>query len=557
MSANPRQPSFDDLGQPLSQTTFCVVDLETTGGTSESQITEIGAVKVRGGEVLGDFHTLVCPEVEIPEKIQALTGITNQMVAKAPSLAEALPLFHSFSRGSVMVAHNARFDMSFLRRGYAQTGIVWAEPTVIDTLSLARSVLAAGEVRNHKLGTLAEYFHARTQPDHRALSDARATVDIFHALVERVGNLSVDTLEDLTEMISRVPAAQRTKRSWVQQIPEAPGVYWFVYDGTAADGSPRHEVLYVGKSINLRRRVRSYFSAAQPRARMHEMVKVATGVKHLVCATGLEAEVRELRMIQSHLPRYNRRSKNQHALHWLKLTIEPFPRISLVRAVRGDGAHYWGPFTSAVNAREAMMLLQSACGIRPCTKRLSATRKSSRCAHADLGQCLAPCELGVGAGQYQDAVAKLRQAWNLDMQPVLHFAQQRRQMLVSEERFEEAGELTRRLDLVHATSRRFHRVRSIASCPQIVAAAPEGTTWAVHVLRYGYLAGAAQCTTSQVIKTASELEAMAATVSAPITGMPAGSFEEAERVAAWLEQPGVRLLKIDGEWAWPINVVVS
>lgn len=547
------QPSFDDLGTHLSQVTFCVVDLETTGGAKDSSITEIGAVKVCGGEIVGEFQTLVRPATAIPPMIQVLTGITNQMVATAPDLADALPRFAAFSAGCVMVAHNAPFDIGFLRRGHEELGLPWTRPHVVDTVAVARQVMPSEEVRNCKLSTLAAHFGATTVPNHRALSDARATVDVLHGLLERAGNLGVHTLEDLSEMTSRVSPDRRAKRSWAAAAPEAPGVYWFVHDGRDADDRPRVEVLYVGKSTNLRRRARSYFSAAEKRSRIHEMVRVATGVHFLECATSLEAEVRELRMIASHSPRYNRRSRNQHRLIWLKLTREAFPRLSAVRRITDDTTAHWGPFTSMDAAQEAAMVLQEAFRLRQCTTRLSARTASADCALAEMGRCSAPCLLGGGVEGHALAVEAVRRAWDSDVRGVLRSARERLTKLVAAQRYEEAGVLTSRLRAFHATSVRHHRVRSIAACRQLVAAAPIAGGWEIHVLRHGKLAAASFARTSAVQAVAAEAVAAAETVVAPPAGMPAGTWEEAERVAAWLETPGTRLLDTDGDWAWPLN----
>lgn len=557
MAHIPQQPSFEDLGQHLSQVSFCVVDLETTGGGKDSEITEIGAVKVRGGQVLGEFQTLVRPDGMIPPMIQVLTGITNQMVTTAPGLPEVIGAFDEFSAGCVMVAHNAGFDMGFLHRAYDQLGLTWRNPTVIDTVQLSRRVLLNGEVRNHKLGTLAAHFRTTTEPNHRALSDARATVDVLHGLLERVGGLRIDTLEDLRELLARVSPQRRAKRVWAHSLPERPGVYWFIHEGLHSDGRPKKEVLYVGKSVNLRRRVRSYFGAGETRARIHEMVQVATGVEVAECDTALEAEVRELRMIASHAPRYNRRSRNQARLHWLKLTKEAFPRLSVVRQVLDDGADYWGPFTRAEAAREAALILHTTFGLRQCTTRLSPRKASASCALGEMGRCVAPCELGDGAQQYPGIVDALRDAWFADVRPVLRSARERLRRLVREQRFEEAGDVSRRLAEFHGAALRFHRIRSLAACPEIVAAAPEHDGWAVHVIRYGRLAAARFAATHQVRELGQHIAEQAETVLAPIAGMPAGSFEEAERVANWLESPGVRLLSTTGDWAWPLHAVVA
>lgn len=551
------QPSFDDLGTPLSQATFVVVDLETTGGSGDDTITEIGAVKVRGGEVLAEFQTLVNPDVAIPPLIAVLTGITNQMVASAPRLATVLPSFLEFARGSILVAHNAGFDVGFLKRACAQHGQAWPGFTVVDTVALARQALLRDEVPNVKLATLANYFHATVTPNHRALSDARATVEVLHGLLERVGNLGVATCEDLHELTHKVSPQRRAKRVWSNDLPEKPGIYWFVADLPHSDepSGVRREVLYVGKSINLRRRVRTYFTAAEKRARMEEMVRVSTGVQHLVCATGLEAEVRELRMIAAHSPRYNRRSRRQDKVAWVKLTNEAFPRLSITSKLSDDGADYWGPFSGRHQAQIGVLALYDSFHIRQCTTKLSRSRPSSRCAQAELGRCAAPCELGAGAQEYSGVVEQLRAALRTDVRPVVSAMGAKLSRLANQQRFEEAGELTARLHTYLATTRRWHRLTSITNCAQIVAACADDKGWDVHVIRRGRLVAAGRTAQATgVVAMANDLVASAETV-APLTGGAlAASVEEAERVAAWLETPGVRLLDVEGEWAWPLRI---
>lgn len=542
------QPSFDDLGTFLPDVSFVVVDLETTGGGKDSSITEIGAVKVRGGEVVGEFQTLVRPDEPIPPMIQVLTGITDQMVATAPPLDAVLPSFAEFFTGSTLVAHNARFDVGFLKRGFEKLGLAWPRPTVVDTVALARCALLRDEVRNCKLSTLASHFGATTVPNHRALSDARATVDVLHGLLERVGNLGVQTLEDLVEFTLQVSPDRRAKRSWATDLPEKPGVYYFVRE----EEGRGEEVLYVGKSNNLRRRVRSYFSAAEKRGRIHEMVRVATGLRHVECATDLEAEVRELRMILALDPRYNRRSKRQEKVKWLRLTDEPFPRLSVVGAVRSDEPHF-GPFTGRRAADDVSFALYDAFRIRRCTTRLSARKSTSTCALADMGRCLAPCQLGEGAERYREIVDAVHAAWAGDVDGVLDAVSARMRRLVDQQRYEEAGELSDRLKAYVTTSVRLHRLRSIASCPEIIAALPVAGGWDIHVIRYGKLAAATHATSARARASAEEAARHAETVLPPGTGMPACTVEEAEKVASWLELPGIRIVEIDGEWAWPLR----
>ncbi len=234
-------------------------------------ITEVGAVKVRGGEVLGEFQTLVNPHQAIPPFIAVLTGITDSMVASSPPIEQVLPQFLEFAHGCVLVAHNAPFDVGFLKHFAAQQGRPWPSFEVLDTAKLARRVITRDDAPNCKLGSLATLFGAATTPNHRAFSDARATVDVLHGLMGRLGNLGVHTLEELQTFSSKVTSAQRRKRHLAEPLPHAPGVYLFRDDqGT---------VLYVGTSKDLRTRVRTYFTASETRSRMGEMVGLATTVQ--------------------------------------------------------------------------------------------------------------------------------------------------------------------------------------------------------------------------------------------------------------------------------------
>src|SRR5437588_2463504 len=162
------QRSLDELGQPLHQVTFCVIDLETTGGSAETcSITEIGAVKLCGGECLGTFQTLVAPGCAIPRSITALTGITESMVTPAPPVEAVLPTLLEFVGGAVIVGHNVRFDVSFLNAALTRAGYPALGNRAVDTCALARR-LVRDEVPNCRLGTLADHFRTARRPNHRA-----------------------------------------------------------------------------------------------------------------------------------------------------------------------------------------------------------------------------------------------------------------------------------------------------------------------------------------------------------------------------------------------------
>ena len=181
------QPSFDDLSTPLFAVTFCVLDLETTGGSpADCAITEIGAVKHQGGELIGSFQTLVDPGLPIPPSITFLTGITEAMVVQAPAIEAVYPSFLEFLGDSVVVGHNVRFDLSFLNAAARQLGYPPLRNDFVDTAALARRLISE-EVRNLRLRTLAAYFRSQVVPNHRALDDAMATAHVFHALLSAPG----------------------------------------------------------------------------------------------------------------------------------------------------------------------------------------------------------------------------------------------------------------------------------------------------------------------------------------------------------------------------------
>jgi DNA polymerase III subunit epsilon len=163
---------------------LAIVDVETTGWLPEqAELTEIGCVRLSGGQLTGEFATLIRPAASIPADITLLTGITDNMVSRAPQARAALPAFLAFASGCALVAHNAPFDLSFLTAACAANAIRWPPAAVIDTAVLARLLLGPADVPDCRLATLAQYFGARTAPCHRALADAKATADVLVGLL--------------------------------------------------------------------------------------------------------------------------------------------------------------------------------------------------------------------------------------------------------------------------------------------------------------------------------------------------------------------------------------
>jgi len=547
-----RAPRWDPAASPidenpLGETTFVVVDLETTGGRTKSTdgtpcdaITEIGAVKVRGGVVLGEFATLVDPQRSIPPQIVQLTGITTAMVCDAPTIDAVLPMFLEFAGGAVLVAHNAGFDVGFLRAAAQRCEIPWPRPQVLCTVRLARRVLSREEAPSVRLAALARLFAVAAQPTHRALDDARATVDVLHALIERVGNQGVHTYADLRSYLPDVTPAQRRKRVLAEGLPHRPGVYLF--------RGPAGEVLYVGTAVDLRRRVGQYFTGADPRGRMKEMVTLASDVDHVECAHALEAGVRELRMLAAHAPPYNRRSRFPQRWWWLALTDEAFPRLSAVRAPRHDRAV--GPFRSRTDAADTAALLARVTGVRTCTARLGRSAlHGPACPEVEVSPC--PAAHDITATEYAAAVARAAALIDGLDNGALADAVHRVTVLAEQRHFESAARLRDRTAAAIETLWRGQRLRALATLPELIAAKPDGPNgeggYHLAVIRYGQLAAAG--TAKRGVPPMPVVDAIHAgaqailRAAAPLGGAP---VEETALIARWLATPGVRIVRVSG-----------
>jgi DNA polymerase-3 subunit epsilon len=470
------------------------------------------------------------------------------MLAPAPAIEVVLPSLLEFLRGSVLVAHNAPYDVGFLKAACARHGYTWPAPRVLDTAALARRALTRDEVPNRKLSTLAQFFRAAVQPTHRALDDARATVDVLHGLIERLGSFRVHTLGDAIEFAKAVTPTQRRQRHLADGLPHVPGVYVF----RAADD----RALYVGTSKDIATRVRSYFTASEKRARISEMLGASTRVEAVECAHTLEAEVRELRLIASHAPPYNRRSKYPERVVWLKLTDEPYPRLSVVRRLADDNAAYLGPFSSRRTAELAAAGVYDALPLRQCGHTLSIRTPMPACALAELGKCPAPCEHRISTETYATTAAiPFRTAIHGDPEIVVAALMGRIDALSEHQRYEEAAVLRSRMIALLRATVRMQRLSALTRLAEVVAARRDGIGgWEIVVVRHGRLAAAATSPPREHPRPTLDMARLTAETVLPGPGpVPAASAEETERILAWLERTDTRLVETSGDWVSPVR----
>jgi DNA polymerase III subunit epsilon len=443
----------------LSEVAFTVVDLETTGATPGfAKITEIGAVRVEGGEQVATFSQLVDPGMPIPPTITEITGIDDAMVAGRPPIQTVLPSFVEFSRDSVLVAHNARFDLGFLDY---ELGMLRREtfprPT-LDTLRLARRLLTR---RSCSLASLCELFDTQVKSSHRALDDAQATAEILLILLARVEEQGVTTLEEVVRLCE--PGARRNYHKIVitEKLPTRPGVYIF-RDGRGA-------ALYIGKAENLRRRARDHFLQKQAYG-ARQALELLEHIDHIETGSEFAALLLEERLIAKHVPPYNSHGTRVSSYHYVKLTGDAYPRLYATPNLRDDDGLYAGPFRRASFARRFADCLNAVYPLRTCVYLPGArgARADRPCLRFDIGACLAPCRNELN-GRYDEAVVKVRRVLHGegDSLEARLLAQQSR--LIEDLAFEKAARVQRHRETAAQALRTLRRLRSARGSYAVLA----------------------------------------------------------------------------------------
>ena len=433
-----------------------MIDLETTGGNrTDDLITEIGAVKLRGGECLGTFQTLVNPGRAIPPQITVLTGLSDALVAPAPRIESVLPSLLEFVGDSVIVGHNVGFDIAFLRNALERSGRPRLEGTIVDTVALARR-LVRDEVPNCRLGTLASRFRLDHQPSHRALDDALATADLLHFLIERASGLGVLGLDDLVALSKLAGHPQAAKLKLTSGLPRTSGVYMFC--------GQRDEVLYVGKATNLRQRVRSYFGS-DDRRKVGPMLRETQSVRHLDLPDPMSAEITEGRLISRLLPHYNKAGTRADKYCYVRLdTDSPWPRLAVVKNPSAKGLHL-GPLPSRAMAHQVVDAFHSALPLRRCSARLgrnyTPSPESTTCSAAQLGVSHCPCAGTADATEYAASVDLAARAFLGDSGQVVDRLREKMMRLAAQQRFEEAAAARDRLSALCGATHRYQMVDAL------------------------------------------------------------------------------------------------
>jgi DNA polymerase-3 subunit epsilon len=364
---------------PLLDAPLAIVDLETTGAhPAHNRVTEIAVIEVDEGEITGEWSTLVNPGTTIPGAIQALTGITNDMVADAPSFGALAAQLHARLAGRVLVAHNARFDYGFLKHEFERAGLAYRARTLC-TVKLSRRLYP--EHARHNLDSLIERHGLECRARHRAMGDAEAVWQFLRVAQAERG-------EEVLAVAARQVAKQPTlpahiDRAMVDAIPDAPGVYLFYGEGAAP--------LYIGKSIAMRTRVLQHFGDDVRSSKEMQLAREVRRIEWQRTAGELGALLREAQLVKELLPVFNRQLRRPAELCGFAFEAK---KLRLVQDFEADSLPLvHGLFRSKRAALEALrgiadehgLCLQSL-GFEPARKGACFRHQIRRCAGLCAGK---------------------------------------------------------------------------------------------------------------------------------------------------------------------------
>jgi DNA polymerase-3 subunit epsilon len=367
------------------------VDLETTGANpGADRITEIGIVEVRAGVAVGEWSSLVNPEVPIPPFIASMTGISDAMVAGAPTFREIADELVQRLRGRLFVAHNARFDYGFVRNELHRVGVDFQED-MLCTVRLSRKLWP--EHRSHGLDAVMSRHGIVCEQRHRALGDARVLLHFMHEIYRH--HAPAHVAQAVHTLVKRPAAAPGIAAELLDAIPPGPGVYRLYGDAGA--------LLYVGKSSRLRAAVHAHFDA-EGAERDAALARAVRHVDWIETAGELGAQLRETKLLRSEAPTHNRVSRPARE-PW-SLCVQPGEdgaSVTVVRAGEVEVARldwHFGLFRSRRAAEHELREFASAHGL--CLRRLNLDAAVAPCTAGEPGQCGGEC-LGREAWKRHDA----------------------------------------------------------------------------------------------------------------------------------------------------------
>ena len=394
----------------IHNTVFAVIDVETTGlSPDRSRITEIGIVKIRNGEITGEYKQLVNPEQFIPYGITRLTGITNEMVSDKPKFeevaGEVLSFIFSDGENVILGGHNVRFDYGFLNASLLRSGYNKLAIPSLCTARLARRL--SRSLPSKSLSSLRRHFKIYSRRSHRAFDDAKATSIIITNFIEQlVTDFEIETVDELLGFQYRkiyenkkLPARFKKLKVELRNVPQKPGVYYML--------NRKGEIIYIGKAKNLKDRLSSYFyHNVSHTSKIRKLVRYVHKLEWETTGSELSALLLESKMIKTHKPRFNRALTSYRKYPFIKIDVQrTYPRVQKVYEIIPDGAKYYGPFASSFTVNNLIETINKNYKLRKCDDRvLHPSKSKTACMYHEFNQCGAPCNYTITAGEYKKEV---------------------------------------------------------------------------------------------------------------------------------------------------------
>lgn len=430
----------------LNDTVFTVFDVETTGLSAvNNRMTEIGIVKIRGGEIIDEYETLMNPGEFIPPYITQMTGITNEMVHKKPAFEELAPQILNFigSGGVILGGHNVRFDYSFLNESLLRAGYNRLEYPSLCTARLARRL--SRSLPSKSLDSLKRHFGIHTKRKHRAIDDARATAQILSIFIEQlVSEFEFETADEIIgfqfkKIYDDTKTTARFKKLKInlKEVPQKPGIYFMF--------NKNNEIIYIGKAKSLKERLGSYFyHNTSHSTKVKKLVRYVHRVEWETTGSELSALLAESRMIKSHKPRFNSAIKSYRKFPFIKIDVNrAFPKVQKVFEIIPDGAKYYGPFASSFTVNNLIERINRLYKLRKCDDiNLKPAKNHSTCMYYEIGQCGAPCNFTSSAAEYHREVKRVDKFLLSDSEEgAVRFLEREMEIAAGEENFEHASHL--------------------------------------------------------------------------------------------------------------------
>jgi len=472
---------------------FIVVDVETNGPDPlKNRITEIACLKVQGGVIIEEFASLVNPHQFIPQFISQMTGITNEMAFKAPEAVVVIPELKRLMPDdkTIFVAHNVKFDWSFVRHTFMREKEALDELNQLCTYKLAKKLLPNDIKKN--VGALATYFNIKMQNRHRAFDDAKATALILLEMLEIVeSEHHISSLQELLLFQNKrnnvykfsKPNYQKVEEK-VKSLPDVPGVYYYK--------NKSEEIIYVGKAKSLKKRINSYFTGKENISnKTSELLRTFENIEWTETESELHALLLESKEIKRLKPKFNVADKKYTKFPFISLTTSnEFPRLVMAYSHLNNGDEFFGPFRSYTMVEEICKIIDKNFRLRKCVEDLRPDVNFPGCIYFQMKRCSSPCNLKQSKDEYLMEVNKVRNFLSGFSNGIIDELEEKMENSVTDLQFEKAISLREQIAALKKVFKRTSNVSTSINKNNLVVILPnsiEDKTIDVYFIKQGQL----------------------------------------------------------------------